>query len=261
MSRSILPLGVCVAGLCLATLGCGDGAQPGAPRTIALQDIREESRTFVDQTRGTPANGEFRGQSERVLETRLWFADTPLARPACRGRQCALVILAHGFGGNPARFDAIGQRLAAAGYIVAAPTFPLTNEAAPGGFSLGATDTLSQPGDISFVIDSLLSASQDRDDPLFDRIDSKRIGAMGHSLGGTTVIAATRLACCTDLRLKATAYVEPGASFVEALFSAPYSPADRPPSPCRANSTSRSPPKLRGPFMRLSMSPGSWSKW
>ena len=208
--------------LSVSILGCGDAADPGFPRSAALEDIRETKRTFVDQNRVTPANGDFQGQAARVLETHLWYAEGPLARPACRGSRCALVILAHGFGGNPARFDAIGQRLAAAGYIVAAPTFPLTNEAAPGGFSQGALDTLSQPGDISFVIDALLQANRDRNDPLFERIDPERMGAMGHSLGGTTVIGATRVECCTDTRLDATAYVEPGASFVETLFGAPY---------------------------------------
>jgi hypothetical protein len=46
---------------------------------------------------------------------------------------------------------------------------------------------------------------------------------MGHSAGGTTLLANTRLSCCIDTRIRATAYVEPAATFVAALFGENYS--------------------------------------
>jgi len=230
--RTDSPLGIsgCVLIAALASglfaSSCGDG--DSRPADVALEDIVEELRTIVDSSRATPANGDFPGRDARVLETRLWYADTALRRPACRGSRCALILLAHGFGGNTARFDAIGQRLAAAGYIVAAVSFPLTNEDAPGGFTGGILDVRQEPQDLSAVTDALIAASHDRNDRLYRRIDSENIGAMGHSLGGAAVIAASRLTCCRDERLRATAYVEPVASTVEAFFGEPYAAAGPP---------------------------------
>ncbi len=222
------PVLVMAVATSLLAAACGNGEGDHRPTQTALADVVEEVRTIVDSSRATPANGDFPGRPDRVLETRLWYADTALRRPACRGNRCALILLAHGFGGNTARFNAIGQRLAAAGYIVAAVSFPLTNEDAPGGFTRGILDVREQPRDLAVVTDALIAASRDRDDRLFGRIDGHNIGAMGHSLGGATVIAASRLTCCRDDRLRATAYVEPVASTVEAFFGEPYSAAGPP---------------------------------
>lgn len=212
----------------ISMVSCGDVAIDGAPTEIALGDVREDVRTFVDTRRSTPANGEFAGSPERRLDTRLWYAERALARPACRGSRCALVLLAHGFGGRTERFDAIGQRLAAAGYIAAAVSFPLTNQDAPGGFGNGVLDAAQQPADLAFVLDALLAASLDPADPLYRRIDGESVAAVGHSLGGATVIAASRARCCRDTRLVATAYVEPVGFVVEALFGESYSSSGPP---------------------------------
>ncbi|MEO2168343.1 MAG: alpha/beta fold hydrolase, partial [bacterium] len=215
---------LCIFSIAAAVgLSCGTGATPPAPSEIALEDVREEVRQIIDPTRATPANGDFAGRPDRLLETRIWSAEEALARPACRGGYCGLILLAHGFGGNTGRFDAIGQRLAAAGYLVAAVQFPLTNDQAPGGYSTGGIDLQAQPQDLSAVLDALLAANRDPQDSLFQRIDEERIGAMGHSAGGTTLLANTRLSCCIDTRIRATAYVEPAATFVAALFGENYS--------------------------------------
>lgn len=202
-----------LGGLATLLCSCGDTTLP-VPQTVA------EVREIIDPLRSTPANGEAAGRPDRLLETRVWYAERPPQTAACQEQRCGLLVLAHGFGGSTARFDAIAERLAKHGYIAAAVRFPLTNEAAPGGFSSGINDVVEQPGDLSAVIDALLAADRDPEDRLFGRIDPSRIAAIGHSLGGTTVAAASRLDCCRDPRLGATVYVEPGILVVEPFFGA-----------------------------------------
>jgi dienelactone hydrolase len=207
--------------LALASLiaACGDGGGT-RPASIDVADVLSEERTIVDASRPTRANGDAPASNVRTLVTRLWYSPSYVNSFACRRQGCALVLLAHGFGGRTERFDSIGRLLAASGYIVAAPTFPLTNQDAPGGQLNGLSDAVEQPADLSAVISALLAATGDPQDPLFGRIDGARIGALGHSLGGTTVIGATHTACCADPRLDAAVLVAPAAFAVNAYFGA-----------------------------------------
>lgn len=220
-----LLLALCATG----GFACGETATETArPTTIAVGEVLQEARVFVDASRPTRANGTAPASDRRTLATLLWYAPMALDRPACAGDRCALVLLAHGFGGRTSRFDAIARLLAAAGYIVAAPAFPLTNQDTPGGHLNGLTDGAQQPADVSFVIDRVLAADADRNDPLHRRVDRGRIGVVGHSLGGTTLIGATRTPCCTDARIDAAVLVAPVAFAVSSYYGAPPR-ADGPP--------------------------------
>lgn len=216
------PLRVSLAALALLLfaggLGCGNGDGGSGAERVAPEAIASETRTFVDTSRATPPNGTYPGAPDRTIEVRLWYAPEAPRSPACADGGCALVLLAHGFGGSTLRFDAIARDLAGRGYVVAAPRFPLTNEAAPGGHLNGLGDLVAQPGDLSFVVDRLLAAAAESGDPLSGRIDGERIGAVGHSLGGAAVIALTRLACCTDPRVDAVVGVAPAAFIVAGVF-------------------------------------------
>jgi len=144
------------------------------------------------------------------------------------GKAAPLLLLAHGFGGLPEKFDAFARTVASAGYLVAAPAFPLTNENAPGGHEQGLSDFRNQPGDVSFVLTEILKANADPADPLYGRIDPQKIALLGHSLGGLTGLAATRKECCRDTRIKAVVSVAP----LVALFLDQFGPdpiADGPP--------------------------------
>jgi dienelactone hydrolase len=208
-----------LAALALAAtaLACSDGGS-GSSAPIAPEAVLESERVLVDRSRPTPPKQGFAGAGERTIATRVWWAPEAPDGRVCGRNGCALVVLAHGFGGSTMRFDAYARHLAARGYVVAAPTFPLTNEAAPGGHLTGLGDLLSQPGDISFVIDEMVAASADPGDPLAGRVDGERVGVMGHSLGGATAVAVTRLPCCTDPRVDAVIGVAPATFVVEGMF-------------------------------------------
>ena len=95
-----------------------------------------------------------------------------------------LITFSHGWAGHPRKFTQLFEAWAEAGYVVAAPAFPLSNDQAPGGAT--SDDVTNQPGDISFVIDEVLAASEDAADPLYGAVDPDHIGTAGLSLGGVT---------------------------------------------------------------------------
>lgn len=92
-----------------------------------------------------------------------------------------LVLVSHGLGGNIAGLSWLTTALARAGFIVAGPNHPGTTA---GDSTPEATVRIwERAGDISAVLTSLL------DDPAWNgRIDPQRIGALGYSLGGCTVL-------------------------------------------------------------------------
>jgi predicted dienelactone hydrolase len=153
--------------------------------------------TLVDESRPTDANGDSADADSRTLVTEVWYpAEGPAAageaRDAPLNRAAApypLIVYSHGILGNRRYSATYTAHLASHGYIVASPDFPLTNLAAPGGPR--ASDVLNQPGDVTFIIDSLLAFSRQADHPLEGAIDEDAIGLTGHSLGGMTTVLAT----------------------------------------------------------------------
>jgi dienelactone hydrolase len=113
--------------------------------------------------------------------------DVPNAPAARAARSFPLVVFAHGFAVTPQIYARLLQSWASAGYVVAAPVFPLTNAHAPGGPD--ESDLVNQPGDMSFVISSLLAASAAPADPLAGLIDPARVAVAGQSDGGETALA------------------------------------------------------------------------
>lgn len=208
MRASSLRLGLYLASCCATLVACA--AHP--PKMTGPPRVVEDRRAWIDRSRETPADRVFAGSPHRNLSTRLWYAEIPRNGSACKNRRCALIVLAHGLGGNVDRLTSFARALATSGYIVAAPRFPLTSDDAPGGYGKGYDGIENQPDDLSFVIDAALAAAATPGDPLHGRVDADRIGAIGHSMGGLTVIAATRSVCCTDRRIGAAVLVAPATS-------------------------------------------------
>ena len=161
--------------------------QPG-PYAVGKQDFR-----LIDSSRPTPAHNGNPESAERVLATTVWYpgqnrpfewlrpGPRPLARQAC---PAPLVIYSHGFMSFRRNGAYLAKYLASHGYIVAAANFPLTHFGTAGGPQF--TDVINQPGDVSFIIDSLLAGSDTAGNRFAGCIDPERIGAVGLSLGGLT---------------------------------------------------------------------------
>ena len=147
--------------------------QPG-PYKVVIQDL-----DLIDTSRPTMANGKNPGSDSRTLLTRLW-----LPEESTQGEPHPLVLYSHGFMSSRIGGTHIAEHLASYGYIVAAADFPLTNFSAPK--PQVVMDVVNQPGDVSFILDTLLQRNQTEGDRLYGAIDEQRIAAAGLSLGGMT---------------------------------------------------------------------------
>lgn len=178
-----------VSAVAALALGAGAPARPaashaGLPSVLHLVD---RSRTIrLPSGRRVP----------RPVTTYLWY---PPASDS--GGPLPLVVFGHGFATTPFRYRRLLQAWAAAGYVVAAPVFPLGNAAAPGGPN--EADIVNQPRDLSFVITRLLAAGASPDDPLHGLFDPARIAVAGQSDGAETAFATAYERPWHDSRVRA----------------------------------------------------------
>jgi dienelactone hydrolase len=162
--------------------------------------------TFVDASRTTSPNGSFGGAPDRTLPTELWYpaegdpaaAPTADATPDRAHGPYPLVLFAHGYDVTPDFYAPLLERWAAAGYVVAAPVFPILSGSDGGASHVDYEKTF---GDASFVITQVLDL--DRSEPLAGMVDPNRIAAAGHSDGEVVSFGVGFLACCRDSRVRA----------------------------------------------------------
>ncbi|MFI5047450.1 MAG: alpha/beta hydrolase family protein [Acidimicrobiia bacterium] len=152
--------------------------------------VTTATRTFVDHTRATSPNGDAPGAPDRTLVTSFWLPDVPGTYP--------LVVFAHGYAVTPDFYTPMLERWAAAGYVVAAPTYPILS-GIPGGAS--HVDYEETFADTSFVITSVLALG--KDDAVGARVDADRVAVAGHSDGEVIAFGVGFLECCRDPRVRA----------------------------------------------------------
>lgn len=114
-----------------------------------------------------------------------------------------LIVFGHGFAVTPTIYSGLLEAWARAGYVVAAPVFPLGNQNAPGGPN--ENDLVNQPRDVSLVITRLLTISAARDNPLSGLIDPQRVAVSGQSDGGDTALTVGYNSQFRDRRIRAAA--------------------------------------------------------
>lgn len=127
---------------------------------------------------------------------------TTYVRIPTRGRApYPLVVFGHGFDLTPHDYALLLGAWARAGYVVAAPVFPLGNANAPGGPN--ESDLVNQPADMRLVITRLLALDTRPGGVLYGRIDPRRIAVAGHSDGAVTALAVAYDSRHRDLRVTA----------------------------------------------------------
>jgi hypothetical protein len=129
-----------------------------------------------------------------------------------------LVVFASGYDLFPQSYSAMLRGIARAGYVVAAPTFPLTNPATVGGPD--EADIVNQPEDVRFVAHELLVRSRSPSNPLHGLLTPGIVAIAGQSDGGDTVLASGYDSCCKDPLVKAVVVMSgqraiPGRYFTE----------------------------------------------
>jgi len=213
---------VLAAGLGIAaTAGCASfvaglstqGPPAGSESALRLAPgpyaVVRHDATLVDASRSTPANGSFVGAPTRTLKMTLWA-------PESSAGPLPLVVYSHGFLSFRHEPTPLAEDLASHGYAVASVEFPLSNWNAPGGPTL--RDIANQPGDVRFLIDSLLAEASGLS--LRAPLDPERIAAIGLSLGGLTTTLVAFHPELRDPRVRAAISIAgPAALFSPRFFS------------------------------------------
>jgi pimeloyl-ACP methyl ester carboxylesterase len=148
--------------------------------------VNDETLTFVDSSRDTPARGDVPGHPGRVLVTDIF-------RPEGAAGPLPLVVFAHGWDSDPTLYRPLLDAWAAAGFLVAAPVLPDSADTLPGS---PISNYPAQAQDLSFLITQLLQGGA-------GPVDPDRIAVAGHSDGGTDIALLALNPAYADHRIRA----------------------------------------------------------
>jgi dienelactone hydrolase len=207
-------------------------------RTITLADGSTQPRTLTTYVRYPAVGAPGAGEPANAPAARTWGP-------------FPLVVFGHGFDVTPALYARLLHAWAQAGYVVVAPIFPLESPDAPGGPN--ESDLTNQPGDVSFVISSVLASSRRASDPLSGLVDPSAIGVGGQSDGGDTALAVAYDARYRDPRVGA-AVVLSGAE-IPAAGSFTFPPGGPPLLATQGTADTVNPPGLTTTFFEAATRP------
>ena len=190
-----------------------------APAREAGFAVGARQASYVDESRPIKASMGFAGAATRRLDLRIWYPAAPTSGtgPArlASGGPFPLVVYSHGTFGSADNAMHLVEHLVRRGYIVAAPDYPLTSNAAFTKVRFAdISDVVQQTRDVKFIIDRLLA-----DPELGPKIDVAKIGTTGHSLGAVTGYFTSFGAQTRDPRIAATALIAGGDPVESALMS------------------------------------------
>ncbi len=212
---------------------------PHASFEVLLRTLR-----IVDPSR-TITTGS--GTRRRAFTTIIRFPVLPGGVLPSRNAPFPLIVFGHGFSVSPQPYSDLLDAWAKAGYVVAAPVFPLENGNAPGGPN--EKDLVNQPRDMSLVISQLLAASGS----LGRLIDPAHLAVAGQSDGGDTALASAYDPTVRDPRINAAVIL----SGAEDPFAAPFAmPRNGPPLlAIQGTADTINPPAMTYSFFRSAAPP------
>ena len=201
------PLSALIAMLLTALAGPINPPAPPKPAAHPPFAVGIRTLRFVDNSRTVHFPG--RRPEPRALVTVIRYpaagaasdTDVPGAPPARDAGPFPLVIFGHGFAVTPGPYAPLLDAWARAGYVVAAPLFPLGNANAPGGPN--ESDIVNQPRDMSFVISQLLALNAKRAGLFSHLIAGREVAVSGQSDGGETALATAYDTHFIDRRVRA----------------------------------------------------------
>jgi hypothetical protein len=148
----------------------------------------------------------------RTLRTLVFYPATgaaggsPKSNAGAAAGRFPLLLWSHGLHGSPEGYQGVTAKIAAAGFVVAAPAYPFTNDKAN---PFNQNDMGNQPADASAVITEVLKLDTKAGAPLAGHIETSRVAAGGHSAGGYTT-AGLLSGSGRDSRLKGGIIVSGG---------------------------------------------------
>ncbi len=164
---------VCALSLVLVACNTSDDSSDGSsqegsdseePTAIeAPFAVGMSSETFVDDSRPTDAVAGFDGAPDRTLPTTIYYpaaSGEPGAAPVADAEPAPgpfpFILFSHGVDSLGTNYADLLVQWVEAGYVVAAPNYPLGSSDTPGDIAV-ITDAPQQAIDASFVTDSVLA--------------------------------------------------------------------------------------------------------
>lgn len=170
--RTALQRAVLVASALLAAAG-----------SVSAQNAGYRTFTVPGETPMTVALFYPTAVADRVVPMGPWLPVVAPGAPASDAKLEGLILLSHGTSGTELNHHNLGTRLARDGYLVAAVRHPGDNWQDRSLVTSGRYFS-ERPLQLSRVLDALLASPE-----WGKRIPTERIGAVGHSAGGYSVLA------------------------------------------------------------------------
>jgi hypothetical protein len=185
------------------------------PAPPAIRVSSEQQVTFTRSCSGCVTEDYVNGTTTpgRAIVTDIWFPTRDGVDPATTDGSTPLILLASGYDLTPTDYTVLIDGWVRAGYVVAAPVFPVTSTTAlapvfaqypdpahddPHGNP--EFDVVNQPGDVAFVLSKLVAEETapavGTTGFLHGLFDPSEIGVAGQSDGGDTVAGLFYNSCC-----------------------------------------------------------------
>ena len=219
----------------VALVTAAPSATVAGSSTVSAKGPRS-AKAAPSATSKLPARGPFRvattvvevplpAGARRALDTEVWYPATSRWGRLVPDRSHApypLLVFSQGYDLAVSAYSSLLRHWAAAGFVVAAPTYPYTAPPGP----LDEADIINHPAELRLVLSALISAGRQHSSVLSGLVNAAEVGLAGHSDGGDVSLAVADNTCCHDPSVKALAVLSGAelSSFGGTYFSGPKVP-------------------------------------